>query len=312
MNTKRLKIKLLFALLLAIMVGTAVAGYNPVVHQAQSQLAAAGFHTDVLDGIYGPKTRASIRAYQNSKNLNATGKLDHLTLASLAIGTSVDLVNHIKDWRPVPSQIEIDQMVDVLNDPDQAYSDHRPHAPAGGLDLPGQSILDAMNRAADEYGSRMAGQPKHTAQGYKYMSGCLKTGYSPTHWSDITIHYYCQMSQPRRCYTGAVSGTTTGGVRHSRSDAYKGCAAGKFPNSAQFKPVVDDQPLVFQYVMFGQIHAFNHEQEQAIINAFYGVKNPADKKECNNKRPRRTEDPKDGTHCLVDKVMTKKLIGRSK
>jgi hypothetical protein len=63
-------------------------------------------------------------------------------------------------------------------------------------------------------------------------------------------------------------------------------------------------------VMLGQTHAFNHEQEQAIINAFYGVTNPADRKECSLKRPRRTEDPTDGTHCLVNKTMAVTLVGR--
>ena len=52
------------------------------------------------------------------------------------------------------------------------------------------------------------------------------------------------------------------------------------PNGNDFSFVAKTQPLIFQYVMFGQTHAFNHEQEQAIINAFYGVKNPADRGEC--------------------------------
>jgi hypothetical protein len=57
--------------------------------------------------------------------------------------------------------------------------------------------------------------------------------------------------------------------------------------------------------MFG----FKHEQEQTIIN-FYGVKNPADPRECRLKRPRRTEDPTDGTHCLVNKTMQQNLVGK--
>ena len=75
--------------------------------------------------------------------------------------------------------------------------------------------------------------------------------------------------------------------------------------------VAKTQPQIFQYVMFGQTHAFNHEQEQAIINAFYGVKNPADRNECRLKRPRRTEDPADGTHCLVNKTMSVRLVGKN-
>lgn len=288
------------------------AGYNPVVHQAQTQLAASGFDPGVLDGIYGPNTKNAITAYQNNKGLSASGKLDSATLSNMDIGVAVDLVNNVTDWRSVPSQSEIDQMAAVTNDPSNPYTDYRPNAPAANLDLPGKSILAAMNRSADVYGSRLPGQPKSTAQGYKYMRECLKTGYAPTHWSDMTIHYYCQMSKPRVCFTYALSGKSTGGVKYSRPKAYQGCAKGQLGNSADFKWVADDQPLIFQYVMFGQTHAFNHEQEQAVINAFYGVKNPADKRECNQKRPRRTEDPRDGTHCLVDKVMATKLVGKSR
>jgi hypothetical protein len=37
---------------------------------------------------------------------------------------------------------------------------------------------------------------------------------------------------------------------------------------------------------------------------------PADPKECRLKRPRRTEDPTDGTHCLVNKTMQQNLVGK--
>jgi hypothetical protein len=83
------------------------------------------------------------------------------------------------------------------------------------------------------------------------------------------------------------------------------------PKASDFAFVTQTQPQIFQYVMLGQTHAFNHEQEQAIINAFYGVKNPADRRECQLKRPRRTEDPTDGTHCLVNKTMSQRLVGKS-
>jgi hypothetical protein len=143
------------------------------------------------------------------------------------------------------------------------------------------------------------------------MRECLKTNYAPTNWSDITIHYYCQMSKPRACYTYAVSGKSTPpGVKYARVDAYRGCAEGRLTEAADFAYVATTQPLVFQYVMFGQTHAFDHEQEQAIINAFYGVQNPADRRECAQKRPRRTEDPNDGTHCLVNKFMSTRLAGK--
>jgi hypothetical protein len=234
-------------------------------------------------------------------------------VAKSGIGTSVDKVNAVADWIQVPAQEQLDKLVaNPANDPSFPYTDYRPDAPAANLDLPGAAILAAMNSSADIFGSRLTGQSKHTDQGYKYLTGCLQTGYAPTDWPDIAIHYYCQMSKPRACYTYALSGKSTpGGVKYSRPAAYQGCATGKLPQSADFAFVTKTQLQIFQYVMFGQTHAFNHEQEQAIINAFYGVKNPADPKECRLKRPRRTEDPTDGTHCLVNKTMQQRLVGRS-
>lgn len=291
---------------------TAIARYAAVVHQAQSQLAALGNDPGGLDGMMGPNTARAIRYYQASKDLPQTGKLDEATLASLSIGVSVDRAKDIQDWRSVPTQAELDQLGTPINDPNKAYADYRRNAPAANLDLPGQAVLAAMNRSADTFRSRRKGLPNHSAQGYKYLRGCLKTTYFPDHWSDIAVHYYCQMSLPRRCYTNALAGKAIRGLKLARPKAYAGCAGEILPNSKAFKWVSSDQPLVFQYIMYAQTHAFNHEQEQAIINAFYGVTDPENRSECNNKRPRRTEDPGNGTHCLVYKEMSRKLVGRSR
>jgi len=287
------------------------AGYSPVTQQAQSKLAALGLDPGVLDGVAGSATRTAVQAFQRQSGLPESGVLDPATLEKLGIGISVDKANAVADWISAPAQDELDKLVvKPVNDPSSPYTDYRPNAPAANLDLPGAAILAAMNNSADIFGSRLDGQPKHTDQGYKYLAGCLKTGYAPTNWSDITIHYYCQMSKPRACYTYALSGKSTGGLKLPRPKAYQGCAAGTLPQAADFSFVAHMQPQIFQYVMFGQTHAFNHEHEQAIINAFYGVKNPADRNECRLKRPRRTEDPTDGTHCLVNKTMTVKLVGK--
>jgi peptidoglycan hydrolase-like protein with peptidoglycan-binding domain len=288
----------------------AAGGYNPVAQQAQTKLAALGINPGPLDGVAGGGTRTAVLTFQQQSGLPQTGILDPATLDKLGIGTSVDKVNAVADWIPVPTQDDLDKLTaKPINDPSSAYTDYRPNAPAANLDLPGAAILAAMNNSADVYGSRAQGQPGHTDQGYKYLTECLKTNYAPTHWPDIVIHYYCMMSKPRQCYTYALSGKSTG-AKIPRPRAYQGCAAGALPNAADFAFVAKTQPLVFQYVMYGQTHAFNHEQEQAVINAFYGVKNPADRNECLRKRPRRTEDPGDGTHCLVNKTMNQRLVGK--
>jgi hypothetical protein len=286
------------------------ASYNPVTQQAQSKLATLGHDPGPLDGIAGGGTSRAVLAFQRQSGLPGTGVLDPATLEKLGIGTSVDMANAVADWMPAPTQDDLDKLVaKPINDPSSPYNDYRPNAPAANLDLPGAAILAAMNTSADIYGSRLAGQPKHTDEGYKNLTGCLKTTFGPTHWSDITIHYYCQMSKPRACYTYALSGKSTGS-KLPRPRAYQGCAAGTLPNGDDFAFVTKTQPQIFQYVMLGQTHAFNHQQEQAIINAFYGVKNPADRSECRLKRPLRTEDPTDGTHCLVNKTMSERLVGK--
>jgi peptidoglycan hydrolase-like protein with peptidoglycan-binding domain len=302
---------LMIAVGLGLSQAAEAAGYNPVTQQAQSKLAALGIDPGPLDGVAGNATRTAVQAFQKQSGLPETGVLDPATLEKLEIGTSVDKANAVADWIPASTQDDLDTLVaKPANDPRSPYTDYRPNAPAANLDLPGAAILAAMNNSADIFGSRLNGQPKHTDQGYKYLTGCLKTGYAPTNWSDITIHYYCQMSKPRACYTYALSGKSTGGAKLPRPKAYQGCAAGALPQAADFSFVAKTQPQIFQYVMFGQTHAFNHEQEQAIINAFYGVKNPADRNECRLKRPLRTEDPTDGTHCLVNKTMAVKLAGK--
>lgn len=298
-----------FALALFAAPPLAAGPYNPVAQAAQSKAAAAGFDPGSLDGVMGPRSRDAVRRYQQQAGLPQTGELDAATLAKMGIGVG-DKSKAVADWIAPPTQADIDKLAAPVNDTKNLYADYLPNAPAAGLSLPGAAILAAMNKSADIFGSRLPGGAHSTADGYKYMRECLKTNYAPTNWPDIAIHYYCQMSKPRACYTYAVSGKSTGGVKIPRAEAYKGCAAGRLQQAADFAYVAQTQPLVFQYVMLGQTHAFDHEQEQAIINAFYGVQNPADKRECAQKRPRRTEDPKDGTHCLVNKAMSVRLVGK--
>jgi hypothetical protein len=111
-------------------------------------------------------------------------------------------------------------------------------------------------------------------------------------------------------YLRTIGKIDTGRRKIRKTSSLSRLCSGALPESADFAFVTKTQPQIFQYVMFGQTNAFKHEQEQAIINAFYGVKNPADPKECRLKRPRRTEDPTDGTHCLVNKTMQQNLVGK--
>ena len=60
----------------------------------------------------------------------------------------------------------------------------------------------------------------------------------------------------------------------------------------------DDRKAAFRYLMMASLYAFDEKDQADVINAFWRVKNPADTNECISKRPTRTNDPTDGTHCL--------------
>ncbi|MCA2959908.1 MAG: hypothetical protein IOD12_06610 [Silvanigrellales bacterium] len=104
-----------------------------------------------------------------------------------------------------------------------------------------------------------------------------------------------------------------------------GCPAGSPPVSA-YVPTEEerqafswltaskDRAELFRYMMDAPTFGFSDQDQQDVINAFWRVRNPADKAECNEKRPRRVIDAVDGTHCLAAKTYTKTIaptIGRS-
>jgi hypothetical protein len=288
---------------------------DAVTQLAQTKLAALGYDPGSPDGDLGPETRAAVRAYQRRSGLRATGTLDSATLRKLGVGDSVGRVGPVRDWAKLPTQAQLHRLLlEPIDNPRFPYRDYRPYAPGADLDVPGAAILAAMNASADRFGSRAPGRRGHTDQGYFELKECLLSPFSTTHWSDLTYHYYCQLSRAARtCYSLAQVGLSWPlGMSYSRVDAYRGCANGTLPNAAEFAWVVKTQPIVFRFVTNAQTNAFDHAQEQAVINAFYGIKNPADRMECSAKRPLRGEDPIDGTHCLASKRMQVPLVGQAR
>ena len=55
------------------------------VKQAQEKLSAAGMDAGPADGKAGPKTEAAVKEFQQSKGIQASGKLDQKTLAALGV-----------------------------------------------------------------------------------------------------------------------------------------------------------------------------------------------------------------------------------
>lgn len=61
-------------------------GYDrQMVRQAQEKLKEQGYNAGAADGVYGPKTRAALKDFQRSQNIDPSGRLDEETLAGLGI-----------------------------------------------------------------------------------------------------------------------------------------------------------------------------------------------------------------------------------
>ncbi len=54
------------------------------ITRVQGVLRAEGFYSGPTDGVWGPKTEASVRDYQRAHGLEVSGKLDAPTLSAMA------------------------------------------------------------------------------------------------------------------------------------------------------------------------------------------------------------------------------------
>jgi hypothetical protein len=59
------------------------------VREVQTKLNDLGYHTGQVDGVWGPRTEAAVRNFQQAKNIEATGRLDEQTLNALDIDRAV-------------------------------------------------------------------------------------------------------------------------------------------------------------------------------------------------------------------------------
>jgi peptidoglycan hydrolase-like protein with peptidoglycan-binding domain len=58
------------------------------IQKVQDRLQQQGAYHGRVDGVWGPGTESAVRTYQQQHNLNASGKLDVDTMASLNLGTN--------------------------------------------------------------------------------------------------------------------------------------------------------------------------------------------------------------------------------
>jgi peptidoglycan hydrolase-like protein with peptidoglycan-binding domain len=66
--------------------GSAASGQD--IKQVQEALKNQGHDPGPIDGVMGPKTRQALRAFQQAKNLKATGQLDSETTSALGVSAT--------------------------------------------------------------------------------------------------------------------------------------------------------------------------------------------------------------------------------
>jgi hypothetical protein len=62
--------------------------FDPQLQQAQQVLSRLGYDPGAADGVYGPRTRQALEAFQQAQQLPVTGVLDTPTLHALDSATS--------------------------------------------------------------------------------------------------------------------------------------------------------------------------------------------------------------------------------
>jgi peptidoglycan hydrolase-like protein with peptidoglycan-binding domain len=72
-------------LAVGLSLGPLAAQSSDSVRAAQEALKAKGLDPGPADGVYGPKTREAVKAYQKQQNLNVDGQLGAQTLDSLGV-----------------------------------------------------------------------------------------------------------------------------------------------------------------------------------------------------------------------------------
>ena len=101
--------------------------YDSKVYHAQKKLKDLGYDPGLPDGIWGKKTKAAVKRFQQANGLSATGKLDEQTKAKLSV------------FKPV-SQLSLNEAVKT-NDIDKVKAQLAAGADVNGRDKLGETPL---------------------------------------------------------------------------------------------------------------------------------------------------------------------------
>jgi len=74
--------------------------------EVQEALKAKGNDPGPIDGRMGPKTRAALKAFQESNGLKATGQLDNQTAEKLGVGKTTAMGKEMKKEKTEPMSKE--------------------------------------------------------------------------------------------------------------------------------------------------------------------------------------------------------------
>ena len=160
---------------------------DPVVFGLQSELMELGFYEGAIDGVSGARTRAAIRAYEETNGLVVSGKVTGALLARIRVANVRDLPRPLIDARREVATGSIDEGTKV--DPASARGDRigRPAADAARSNDPDpvatlivrvRSVQEALRRhgydiAAD---GAMGPRTRGAIEGYQAERGLRVTG----------------------------------------------------------------------------------------------------------------------------------------
>ena len=101
------------------------------VRNVQAQLDQRGYEVGPIDGIYGPRTRQAVTAFQRDENLRASGRVDDQTLAALGMDQGGSQVGEMPSDRGSGLQRQQRQQQDQMGATPQDESDIGPREQTG-------------------------------------------------------------------------------------------------------------------------------------------------------------------------------------
>lgn len=176
--------------------------------------------------------------------------------------------------------------------------------------FPAREILEAMEEIRNHWHEKIprSEHGKRTAANWVddlAVSSCL--GNTEEHWSDLTLHYYCQFGEARSCYTEKIREvvdpimeeliatpvdqlptTLPGALQRMakvRADSFNFCkskaiearrsgvAIGPTSAEAEWLWIIENpqREKMFRFIMESPTFSFPYEIQQRIINTFYRV-----------------------------------------